>query len=298
MLVSRRGRELLLIEQNEHGRVSGEICAHWGNGVFTRPARPESAQIAAATHDDGWREADDAPLFNRDEGRPLHFLEIDMQDHVPLYRRGVERVYRSDLYAGLLVSMHWTGLYRRRWGLQGGGVFVHGRGATPAERLQDEAVDEQERAWITVKRELVGDVRRSDFEADLWHNYELLQAFDLLSLYLCMANLTRADTEPRPVPETLRAIEQEPGPRVVESVATRTGGDRSSLLLTPAPDDVVIVDPYPFDSPSIDLTVTGRAVPDRRYESEDDVRAALADSAEVVLRRRLVPARGATPIAA
>ncbi|MDQ6817474.1 MAG: DUF3891 family protein, partial [Actinomycetota bacterium] len=132
MLVSRRDGRLLLIEQNEHGRLSGELCAHWGNELFSRPPHRASAQIAAATHDDGWLEADDTPLFNRDEGRPLHFLEIDMQDHVPLYGRGVERVYRRDLYAGLLVSMHWTGLYRRRWGEQRGGVFVHREGATAA----------------------------------------------------------------------------------------------------------------------------------------------------------------------
>jgi hypothetical protein len=291
MLVSRRGGELLLIEQNEHGRVSGEICAHWGNELFPTPVRRESAQIAAATHDDGWREADDAPLFNRDEGRPLHFLEIDMRDHVPLYHRGVERVYRRDRYAGLLVSMHWTGLYRRRWGLQGGGVFVQRRGATPAERLQDEAVDEQERAWITRRRELIGDERRSDFEADLWRNYDLLQAFDLLSLYVCVANLTPSSSEPRMVTETLASLEQEAGPRVVDSVPTRAGGDPVSLMLTPAPAEVVTVEPYPFDVESIDLALSGRAIPDRRYESEDEVRSALADAAEVRLERRIVPAR-------
>jgi Protein of unknown function (DUF3891) len=289
MLISRQGRELLLIEQNEHGRLSGEICAHWGNELFSPPVRRASAQIAAAMHDEGWREADESPLFHRDEGRPLHFLEIDMQNHVPLYRRGVERIYRHDPYAGLLVSMHWTGLYRRRWGSQGGGVFLH-RGPTAAQRLQDEAVDEQERAWIAVKRELIGDQPRSEFEADLWHSYDLLQAFDLLSLYLCVGNLTHCGTEPRAVAQTLGAIEQEPGPRVIESVPTRTGGKRLSLVLTPASDGVVTVDPYPFDAQLIDLSVSGRAISDHRYESEDDVRTALDEAADVVLTRRISPA--------
>ncbi len=37
-----------------------------------------------------------------------------------LENEGVDRVFGVDPYAGLLVSMHWTGLYRARWGMQSG----------------------------------------------------------------------------------------------------------------------------------------------------------------------------------
>src|SRR4051794_15150777 len=123
MLISRREDKLVLVDQNEHARLAGDICAHWGNESFRRPDYHGHARIAAEIHDEGWREFDAQPLLNTEEARPLHFLEIDMGVHIPLYRRGVDAAFARDPYAGLLVSMHWTGLYRSRWGMQSGRVL-------------------------------------------------------------------------------------------------------------------------------------------------------------------------------
>jgi hypothetical protein len=289
MVVSRRDGELLLIEQNEHGRLCGEICVHWGNARFVRPVRADSVGVAAAMHDEGWREADAEPLYNADLARPLHFLEIAMSEHVPLYRRGVERVSRLDPYAGLLVSMHWTGLYRGRWGLQSGGVF-RSPGTGEAGRLQDRVVAEQELEWLERKPDLMLEEPRSDFEIGLWHNYDLLQALDLLSLYVCAANLSPADGEPtETLTGVLGAIEQQPGPRVIGAVPHRPGGRRVDLVLTPTGGDAVAVDPYPFDQDNLELSVSARGIPDRRYESPDAVRAALARAEPATLVCRLTP---------
>ncbi len=286
MLVLRRDGWLVLVEQNEHGRLCGEICTHWGNERFATPVRSTAARVAAAMHDEGWREADNEPLFNAEQGRPLHFLEIEMSEHVPLYRRGVERVSRLDPYAGRLVSMHWTGLYRNRWGLQGGGVF-RSAGTGEAARLQDEAVAEQERQWLERRAELMGEEPRSDFEIGLWHNYDLLQAFDLLSLYACTANLTPAPSAPtRRLTDVLREIEAAPGPRMIGAVPERPGGNRADLVLTPTGDDAVSVDPHPFDQDSLELVVRARRIPDRRYESGVALRAALDQAERVTFVRR------------
>jgi len=290
MLISRRKDKLVLVDQNEHGRLAGEMCGHWGNERFAAPARPESARVAAAMHDEGWREADAAPLFNDEESRPLHFLEINMLDHVPLYGRGVERVYELDPYAGLLVSMHWTGLYRSRWGMQTGAVGFK-PGATAVEKLQDETVDHEERRWIAVKRGLMRESRRSEFEAGLWHDYDLLQCFDLLSLYVSLIDLSRADgVAPQLVATGLRSIDQPAGPRIVESIPPQIVGDRVELLLTPVADNVVTVEPYPFDTDSIDLSLAARAIPDRSYDSQEEARAALAQAEEVTLECRMMRA--------
>jgi hypothetical protein len=288
MLVTRRDGQLLLIEQNEHGCFCGEICAHWGNARFAAPVRGDSARVAAAMHDEGWREADGEPLFNPDAGRPLHFLEIEMSEHVPLYRRGVGRVGQLDPYAGLLVSMHWTGLYRGRWGLQSGGVF--GSAGTREEaQLQDQAVAEQEQQWPECKRDLMLEEPRSDFEIGLWHNYDLLQAFDLLSLYVCTADLAPAPgARTEHLTDVLKEIEAPPGPRVIGSVPERPGGARVDLVLTPTGDGAVAVDPYPFDQDNLELALHARRIPDDR-ESRDAVHAALRQAEQVTLVRRLTP---------
>lgn len=289
MLISRRNDKLVHIEQNEHGRLAGDLCSMWGNDRFAAPARPESTRIAAAMHDEGWREADNAPLMNPSEERPLHFLEIAMEDHVPLYGRGVDRVFERDPYAGLLVSMHWTGLYRSRWGMQSGAVF-QGGGETEAERLQNAAVDHEERRWIDVKRELMREARRSDLEAGLWHGYDLLQTWDLLSLYVSLMNIRPSTGDAVPLASTLKSIDQAPGAKVIESVPLRIAGDRVDLVLTPVEDGTVTVDPYPFRDDAIEVSVTGKAIADRAYATAEESREALDGGEEVTLTCRMTRA--------
>src|SRR4051812_11202196 len=112
MLIRRRENELLLFEQVDHGTLTGDFVDVWGNERFATPEPIDQLRIAATYHDEGWRERDDALPFNAEEARPASFAEIEVDDHIPLYRRGVEDVCRRDPYAGLIVSMHWTGLYR------------------------------------------------------------------------------------------------------------------------------------------------------------------------------------------
>ncbi len=286
MLISRSNGQLRLIEQVEHGRLSGDFARRWGNETFQAPDRREQVATAAALHDEGWRESDDAPLFHPEEGRPLYFLEIEREDHVALYARGVERVFAHEPYAGLLVSMHWTGLYRARWGMQTGAVAFNEK--TALKKLQDDAVAAEEARWIEVKRALLEGQRRSEFEAALWYHYDLVQAWDILSLYVSMSNLDPAgDAEVEPVVSTLYSIDQVPGPRLVESVPLGIGAARTDITLTAVGDGVVVVDPYPFDDDSVEFALTGRTIPDRRYESPEAARAALDSADEVTVTCRM-----------
>jgi hypothetical protein len=281
MLISRRKDRLHLIEQVEHAQLAGELAAHWGNEQFTAPEPRDSVHLAAAVHDDGWREADEQPLFNAEARRPLHFLEIGMRDHVPLYRRGVERIVEMDPYAGLLVSMHWTGLYRSRWGMQSGKVEF------ADDALQDEVVAAEEQRWIALKRELTRHVRRGDLEHGLWHNYELLQAWDLLSLYVCLANHDPApDGTARPLTETLKSIDQEPGVRTIEGVPVRPAGERVDLALRALERGVVAVDPYPFAT-DVDCRVSARVIPDDAYDSFETVASAVSSADDLIVQCRL-----------
>lgn len=277
MLISRRDGLLVLVEQNEHGRLAGEFARHWGNQNFRPPDRRESVVLGGIMHDEGWREPDAAPLYNAEAKRPLYFLEIEREQHVELYRNGVERALESDLYAGLLVSMHWTGLYRARWGMQSGAVAFNQQ--TALQKLQDDAVAAEERRWIELKRELLTGVR-SEFEAALWHSYDVIQACDLLSLYVSMSNLQAVGEAPaEALVPSLYSLDQTPGPRLLELIPTLIGGERTEINLSAQEDGVVVVDPYPFDCQELALELHARAIPDVPYPSEASARAAV-DSAE------------------
>lgn len=272
MLITRRGNQLCLVKQVDHGELAGNIAQVWGGGPFEAPSPFDSAYLAAARHDEGWRLWDERPAFNEQEGRPLHFLEIAMSDHVPLYKAGVEAVTELDPYAGLLVGMHWSGLYRGRWGLQSNVEDLLQADRTPVQKLQDQAVADEEARWISLKTRLWhGSGPRAALEMRLWHNYGLLQAWDLLSLFVCVAPLDTpgATSEVVLLSSTLRPIDHQPGRRRIPAVPTRIGQPAVDLDLTVIEPGVVAIEPYPFKAPAVTFTVEASAIPDRRYSSDE-----------------------------
>lgn len=284
MLITRRGSDLVLVDQNEHGRAAGDLTLRWGNQNFEAPTQRDHVQLGTAKHDDGWREADAEPLFNAEAQRPLHFLEIPLEDHLPLYQRGVERIYDEDAYAGLLVSMHWTGLYRNRWGLQDGGVGIAPT-ATPLDEIREKHVAAEEQRWAEIKKSLTTDGIRSDFEARLWYHYDLLQVLDLFSLYASLADATPGAEPAVPLATQLKSIDQRSGPRTIQRVPSRPVGPRADLTLTPVKPGVVTVDPFPFEDEVV-VSLAARVIPDRAYTDQAEVDTALAQATTTTLETR------------
>ena len=272
MLITRRSTNLYLVKQVDHGELAGEIARDWGNEKFDRPTHRESSCLAAAKHDEGWRSWDDRPAMNDKEARPLQFLEIGMEDHIPLERSGVEAVTALDAYAGLLVGMHWSGLYRGRWGVQPTPAGLIQVDRTPIQKLQDAAVAEEESRRITLKERLWdGRELRSTFETELWHNYDLLQAWDLVSLFVCVSVLENASAESESVllSSTLRSLDQQAGGRIIPNVPTGIGRKSVDLLLRGVEPGVVSVDPYPFTDPRVAFSVQAMVIPDRAYSRKE-----------------------------
>ncbi|MBQ0906061.1 DUF3891 family protein [Micromonospora sp. U21] len=266
MIVTRRDGALHLVEQVEHGRVAGELAAVWGNDRFETPTPGSPVRTAASRHDEGWRAWDARVLFHELERRPLHFLEIDATEHVRLYRQGIERVALGDVYAGVLVGMHWTGLYRGRWSAPDArgrlNLGIEGRAA------RDAAVDAEERRWVTAKRlAWVAAEPRAAFETRLWHNYELLQLWDLLSLYLCvMPPQPAAEPGPaRPWGPQLAALEHSAEDVLLPPVRTHPFGSVERITVGVRRPGVLWLDPYPFTRPGVTVDVLSAVVPDRTY---------------------------------
>ena len=286
MLISRRSDGLQLVAQQEHARVAGAMAAAWGNGRFSSGVAPASLVIAATRHDDGWEGLDAAPLLNEEAGRPAHFLEVPLEDTVGPYGEGVDRVYREDVRAGVLASMHRAGLWASRWGVQDGAPAEH-----PVAR---EVVAAEDRRITEHTRELwqAHGGLRSAFEAALWRDYEVLQALDLLSLALCLLD-TRRPTDPQAPPPlaamTLRGLEQPPGGRIVARVPAANGA-HLDLRLDVIDAGVVRVDPFPFDDGELTLALAARRMAD---EPHADAAAAYHAAAIATSAVTLVAAHGA-----
>lgn len=290
MIVTRSDGVLRLVQQVEHGRVAGALAAAWGNDTFAALDLRNSVVTAAARHDEGWRAWDARVLFNELERRPLHFLEIDASEHVRLYREGVERVSLEDVYAGVLIGMHWTGLYRGRWARPGAAARV-GRGEDD-RRLQDAVVAAEEQRWIGARQAAwTADEPRSVFETRLWHHYDLLQVWDLLSLYLAvMPSEPSPSGVPVPWGPQLRELEHTAESVTLPAVAVRPGGDRVTLTASVRAHGELALHPFPFAGP-VEMEVEQTVLPDREW-GRDEVAEKVRATPATVRTWRLVPGDG------
>ena len=264
MIVLDRGETWQLVQQTDHAMLAGAMAQAWGNSDFEPPAPRRTMTTATARHDDGWAIWERAPslLNGSTPPRPRNFLDVEVIPHLAFYRAQITAVLDDDLYAAALIAMHGCGIYNGRYGTD------------PALRLtfavaEREAVDqfiaEQEARVEAIVEELgIPDTER-------WANYRLLQVFDRLSLYFCMHDLEQhAGATLRPVPSSY-------------------GGDETELALTPVGPWEVNVDPYPFTTDRVELSLLSRTVPKRAWADADDFRrdffAAEVQSIPVALSR-------------
>lgn len=258
MIVLEREGRLLLLSQLDHATLAGRFAAAWGNDGFQAPAPSESVVLAASRHDEGWREWDAEFRFDATRRAPLYFLDVDIRDYVSLYSRGIARIAELDPYAGLLASLHGTGNLCGRWGTQPG-IRLRAYDEATWPPLIEAYVLEQEALQARLKLRILSlraNDRRSDFERRLWSNYELLQAWDRLSLFLC-----RSDPRRREAAE-LGAV-----PRSIDD------SDRVPLVVQAEGGGLATVTPWPFAPDRLEASIPVRRIPDRPYLSPEDVHA-------------------------
>lgn len=225
------------------------MAESWGNEEFSPPEPYEPLIDAARWHDEGWRAWEEAPGVDA-EGRPLDFPDVDRAVHVDLYRASIARAFELGPRAGLLVSMHGQGLYEGRLGLDGeAGPRDQRPPAVRAFLAQQDGRQREARAAIGPGPALDGWA---------WAAYRLLQAWDLLSLFLLWRWLPQG-----------RDL-------LMPRVPRQAGDEGVDVRLRPHGPLACTADPFPFPVDEVVLPVPARVIPDRPYAGDADLRAALA----------------------
>jgi Protein of unknown function (DUF3891) len=197
---------LLLICQTDHAKLSGQCAAHWGNKDFARPRPYEAVVRAAMFHDSGWYDYEASPSIAPDTGRPFNFMQVTWgKPQRRAFEWAIDWMSRIDPYSGLLLSKHRTGLQRGRYDRVAHPKFFN------TQNLPEDNEDFLARNEATQAAAL-----RNYDEGEFWTNYQLLQAFDLISLFLCNKDVvddyiepvpTSYDGHSRPVKMALKTIE-------------------------------------------------------------------------------------------
>lgn len=248
MLVRDAGDAWQIVLQTDHADLSGQLAEAWGGAGFARPQPYAPLVRAARRHDDGWATWERCPRLDAD-GAPQSFVTVPAPVHLAFYRAGVECVCDEDPAAGLLVSMHMSGLYRQRYDV----MPSPPRALPDAERdVVDAFVAQEEDRQVALRRMLDAD------EAWRWTSYALLQAFDVVSLYLGLADMETGT------------------PGACEGVPTAPGEEPVRIAIAPLGPWRVRFDPYPFAEDQVALSMRRRLVPKREWRDDDAFRADLA----------------------
>ena len=237
--------------QEDHAELAAQFAAHWGNDRFSK-LRPYQTMVLATTyHDSGYREWEGNPPMNVEKGRPFaHREDVPNFEAVELnaYSKNVEWLSAQDPYAGLLVSMHRTGLWHNRYN-----IFTE-----PAGRLRERSVPVQnakrqiEAKHEEAKKPLAAKI--PGFENELAYNYMALQIFDLLSLYFCCDGYASNDEF-----KTYTIAPVRPSYDSSETVRLTIGPNGSGS---------VVMDPYPFDVSPVKFSARARIVAPPREKTE------------------------------
>lgn len=232
----------LMIEQEDHTDLAAQFAAHWGNERFSRPEPYQSVVFGTTYHDSGHREMEADLPIDVERGIPYAIgrtppgLRKNEADVV-----NAQWVRTRDPYASLMVAMHHAGLRKHRYDTVRG-CTVGGAEPEPWGTLgMDDAFNDLSGWLLDVADEL--DLGDRQARAAFWHNYSLLQVYDLLSLYFCRDGVARG--EQREV--------------VLEHVPVRSGSDeRVDVHLAPAGLDTIRVTPYPLDAPALSVSMMTR----------------------------------------
>ena len=262
MIVSTCNGHFQLIRQTDHAELSGMLAEHWGNDTFGRPEPLAPMVLAAALHDDGWREWESHPRINPATHVPYQFTELPVPEHLAFYLRGVEQVIARDRYAGLMVSMHCEGLYNGRYGIDPS--LPPAQFPPDVRHLVQQSRERLEAQQRDLRRQLreAGTPATDLEEKHVWANYKLLQIFDRLSLFLCMPPLRERTLGPAPVGYEDRDVE---------------------LRLRPVDDRTVGITPYPFGATPLRVSVKAKMIPHKRYDNDEQFRDVLEQAVGVVL---------------
>lgn len=235
---------MLLIAQQSHAWISGQLARAWGNDSFPSPEPWEEVCLAAEQHDTGMAGWDLEPTLNPETGLPHSFMEMPLEVHLGLWSAAPDRLLVQSRYAALLVSMHGSRLYRRRnldelAADQAAAVraYLDGQGVFQRRLIESLALERPSETWV---------------EAPLLaRNSQLVWIWDFLSLVICL------DWAPR----FARDAPGADGPRDIE-IST---GPRARTA---------VLDPWPFSTPTLGVRCDARRL-ERRFDSERELHTAL-----------------------
>ncbi len=229
----------LAIPQASHAWLAWQLAEHWGSRRFSRPQPRAEVLAAVMLHDSGWTEFDLAPGVDG-EGRPRTFDRMEVETHLNVWRRSVDRAALHSRYAALLVARHFADMAEVKT------ADLLERGDTASARLVESFRAEMDRRQVSWEETLAPDTRYQDCLGGprRQSNADILTLADRVSVVLCASLASE-----------------------FEIAAPTVGGDAQPVKLAAIDRAHWRVDPWPMEGDRVRLQCEGRLLPVTRFDS-------------------------------
>jgi hypothetical protein len=221
--------------------------------------------MGAEQHDIGWLDWEQSPTLNLTTGRPHGFRELGVAAHTAIWQRGAELALAFGRYPALLVSLHGTGLYANFAGA-----------ATDAAIVRDFLSGQ-----LAIQQRLLASLRSDQHLGEFFdpamieRNRRLVRTADRMSIAICtgMHDLAVRSDDPRE--------------GVVKQVPTADGETDIHLQAIDGDLAKIVVSPWPFSSPTVQVACEGILLPSRTFDDESEFRSGLREASRIVLAAEL-----------
>ncbi|WP_188455924.1 DUF3891 family protein [Virgibacillus oceani] len=188
MIIRERQNGFVMIEQDNHAAISGQLITNWKDSLFEGHEFRKSVEYAIYKHDCGWVPFDKEPFWNDYQQAPYSFVDFPTLPKLVFYKNGIDEVEYADTYAALLSSNHYM-------------QFLLHDNSPEGQKFVQQEKDRQKKIIHTL----------TNFDQSLFEfHYGLLKLCDNVSLYICL-NEPESSTETThhffkdgvPIPSTL-----------------------------------------------------------------------------------------------
>lgn len=239
------GEPRFVMTMSDHLNLCAQFAQAIGNDAFAKIDSAGPSMFAIANHDRGWDEYDKTPLIDDVTGFPLIMAATPSRETVQINQRSPELVEGYHPFAGLLTSMHSTGLYEHRYGLSSFRLRAPlniKRNQSEQDLVDIETLLTLERSrQARLKRRLLDNPSTANFatEAEIMLGYKYVQFADTLTLYFHLYHASDRVTEQFIcVPKSLH-----------EDV---------TVTLSKISDNQYKMDPYPFGADRVKVFCRGK----------------------------------------
>jgi hypothetical protein len=167
MIVRERERDFIMIRQNDHALLSGDLARHWKEAYLPAAERRNDVVLAVAEHDRGWIGLDDTPVWDDAENAPCGFIRYPLLPKLAFYRKGIDEAEEMSPYAAILCSMHYSSFFRN---------------ASQPAALRFVEAEKKRRDRL----ERYCGIRDAEERSRLQEHLRILQFCDDLSLFVCL----------------------------------------------------------------------------------------------------------------